>query len=383
MSRWRRVGQPDMFVRCEQSISVGVWVALPGMTDGSELDGLLVCSHGGQPDTTDILTIDGAPVVVSVDDDQLSICGPRGGCSRRSLDLDSAAPPDSWYYENEHWDEEEDPDDEDLPRLEVDEYNLCGIARATHLGGRPVVVTGGRRYDFSFGDGDDSSGGIVRTWDLATGRLVGSIMAGHVLGVTSLTTIPYRDGRLIVSTCEAGSTFAWDLAESRRVVEIEGAYNGVMDAASIDGRPIAVTGGDDDRVRVWDLLTGDAIGDPIEGVTGPVGAVTVTESPRGGVVLVSDDDGVHGWDLATRESIGAPWPGHDGLVERMAAVVVGEGTVVVTSDEVQTRFWDLGRGRQLGEPVAQRLEVVGDAGVPLALTVDPRGGLRVWDLARR
>lgn len=217
------------------------------MTDDRLPHGLAAHSHGGSQNTTDLIAIDGKPFVVSVEDDTMWTCDlSGGGCSSRQLDLESAAPDDAWYFENEHWDED---DDEYRPRLKTGAYNLCGHMRATHLDGRPVVITGGRRYDLDLGD-DDDSGGIVRAWDLGTGGLIGKIMSGHVLGVTSLATVPYERGRIVVSTCETGMTLAWDLTSFQKLAEIEGGYNGVMDAAAFDGRPMAVTGGEDDFVQV-------------------------------------------------------------------------------------------------------------------------------------
>lgn len=46
-----------------------------------------------------------------------------------------------------------------------------------------------------------------------------------------------------------------------------------------DGRPVAVTGSEDARVRIWDLTTGTPVGDPLTGHTRAVGAVA-TVVPR-------------------------------------------------------------------------------------------------------
>ena len=43
----------------------------------------------------------------------------------------------------------------------------------------------------------------------------------------------------------------------------------------LDGLPIAVTGGKDPKVRVWDLRTGRQHGDPLKGHTDSVLAVAV------------------------------------------------------------------------------------------------------------
>ena len=72
-----------------------------------------------------------------------------------------------------------------------------------------------------------------------------------------------------------------------------------MAVGELDGRPVVVTGGDDATVRVWDLATGDPVGDPLTGHTGAVLAVAVGElDGRPIVVTGSGDETVRVWDLA-------------------------------------------------------------------------------------
>ena len=65
-----------------------------------------------------------------------------------------------------------------------------------------------------------------------------------------------------------------------------------------DGRT-AVSGSDDDTVRVWDLATGQAR--TLEGHGGEVNAVAVTADGRT-AVSGSDDSTVRVWDLATGQA---------------------------------------------------------------------------------
>jgi WD40 repeat protein len=44
----------------------------------------------------------------------------------------------------------------------------------------------------------------------------------------------------------------------------------------LDGRAVAVTGGVDGTVRVWDLVTNTSIGEPLIGRAAPVTAVACT-----------------------------------------------------------------------------------------------------------
>ena len=71
-------------------------------------------------------------------------------------------------------------------------------------------------------------------------------------------------------------------------------------AAELDGRPVVISGSDDQTVRVWDLATGAPVGDPFTGHRGWVLAVAAAELDGRPVVISGSRDGtVRVWDLAT------------------------------------------------------------------------------------
>ncbi|MEV7356930.1 hypothetical protein AB0O19_18205, partial [Kitasatospora sp. NPDC091276] len=75
--------------------------------------------------------------------------------------------------------------------------------------------------------------------------------------------------------------------------------------AVVDGRPLAVTGGDDGTVRTWDLTTGDQVGEPLTGHTGDVNTVaTAVVDGRPLAVTGGDDGTVRTWDLTTGDQVG-------------------------------------------------------------------------------
>ena len=74
-----------------------------------------------------------------------------------------------------------------------------------------------------------------------------------------------------------------------------------MACAEVDGIPVALSGGDDGTVRVWDLRTGDPIGEPLTGHTRSVQAVACTVVDEVPVAVSGGDDGtVRVWNLRTR-----------------------------------------------------------------------------------
>ncbi|SCE49771.1 WD domain-containing protein, G-beta repeat-containing protein, partial [Streptomyces sp. DvalAA-14] len=72
--------------------------------------------------------------------------------------------------------------------------------------------------------------------------------------------------------------------------------------AVLDGRPVAVTGGGDGTVRIWDLASGQPVGEPLTGHNGSARAVA-TVVLNGRMVVVTGGGVVDGtvrvWDLAS------------------------------------------------------------------------------------
>ncbi|MGW1893235.1 WD40 repeat domain-containing protein [Streptomyces sp. NPDC002004] len=346
-----------------------------------------------RPSATSVTEVDGVPVTVGVDGDAtLWVCDLLGGaCAGRPLELDAAGPEDEWYYEVGEWDaddegfeEAEGDEGEWRPRCDVDAYEIASEMTVAHLGGRPVIVTGGGRLDLS-GPDLETMGGAVRVWDLYTGEKIGKTLTGHGLGVTSLTTVETSLGLLGVSSSEDGELRAWNLTRGERVAALRGSYNGGMGAGLIAGRPVAVTGGHDDFVQVWDLLTGRQLGQSLTGIEPVVRALAAVEADgRPVVVAGGEGNALHLWDLDSGEPLGAPLPGHTERIVTMRTIrIAGRAIAVTGSDDGTSRVWDLGHRELLGAPIPGRLETVTElSGVPVAVTLGSDGGIRVWDLAR-
>lgn len=339
-----------------------------------------------------VTELDGTLVAVSVYDDVIRTCALDGsGCSERPMDVDAARPESEWDEDDEEWDEDE----------EWDSSDIAGRFVLADLDGRPVIVTGGGRFDLVIPGNWDEMGGGVRVWDPRTGRMLGKTLTGHELGVTSLTTVPSERGTLIVSDSEEGTLLVWELATGERVLKREVSYNGDMGAGVVRGRPVAVTGGHDTFVQVWDLLDDKRIAQFGE-LKPVVRGMAVTDlDGRSVVVTAGDDKAIRLWDLETQQQIGSPLVGHTDRIMRLETIRV-DGRVVAVSegyDGEGVRTWDLARGEQLGSPLPGRLESVTEvAGTPVAVTFesghierpvdggvevsfDPdRQALCVWDL---
>ncbi|NBE51507.1 WD40 repeat domain-containing protein [Streptomyces boluensis] len=345
-------------------------------------------SHGVTP----VVALNGILVTVSVDrDGVLWTCDLTGGpCAQRPLELDRAGPEDEWYFEVGEWyegdDEFDDGDREYRPRVEVDPRDLADQLTVAHLDGRPVVLTGGARFDLSHPD-FEASGGAVRVWDLATGRKVGKTITGHELGVTALTTVTSEQGLISVSSSEEGWLVARNLSRGGEpVARFRGSFNGAMGAGLVKGRPVAVTGGHDDFTQAWDLLSGEPIGRPLSGIAPMVREIALTEIDGEAVAVASggpwNDNALHVWSLDTQERIGPRLTGHDNTIGSLATAVVAGRSIALTSSSDGLRVWDLARGEQLGEALAgHSLKMITEVdGVPVAV-ISSDDAIRLWDLA--
>ncbi|MFI7132202.1 serine/threonine-protein kinase [Nonomuraea sp. NPDC050153] len=134
-----------------------------------------------------------------------------------------------------------------LSRLADAHQGPVESATVARLDGHPVAVTGG-------GKGDHT----VRVWDLASGAQLGRPFRGHRSWALGLAAGQLGDGRPIVVSggYDDQTVRVWDLATGRPIGEPFKDHRGLIEAVAIgqlDGRPVAVSGGNDGKVRVWSL----------------------------------------------------------------------------------------------------------------------------------
>ncbi|MGW5406394.1 AAA family ATPase [Streptomyces spiralis] len=160
--------------------------------------------------------------------------------------------------------------------------------------------------------------------------------------------------------------------------------------AVLHGRPVAVSGGRDGTVRIWDLAAGRPVGKPLTGHRAGVTAVACTElDGRPVAVSGGGDSTVRIWDLAAGRPVGKPLTGHRAGVTAVACTELdGRPVAVIGAGNLTLRIWDLTTGQPVGEPMRTPLPVealacAAPAGRPVAVTAARSGELLVWDLSHR
>jgi len=203
------------------------------------------------------------------------------------------------------------------------------------------------------------------------------VLGHHDEIVRAVATAQLSGRPIAVTGGEDGLLYVWDLNtgalyHDREPIEIrtaDGARMAILSvaAAQLPGdRTVAVTGGADGSVRIWDLRSGLTLGEPLVSGGKKVVAVMLTTLPGQRVVVTAADEPgtIRTWDLASGEPVGAPVScGDRGALGLASAVTDGQVLGLATGTDSGLQLWDL----VTGHPVGNRL-----TGHPLAASPGTR-----------
>jgi eukaryotic-like serine/threonine-protein kinase len=185
--------------------------------------------------------------------------------------------------------------------------------------------------------------GVLRIWDVATGRLV--VEVAHEAPLTDFAFSP--DGRRIATASKDGTARVWDV-EAGDPVTPPLVHKQPVNKVSFspDGRQL-VTAGDDRTARVW-----DARGTQLHILEGRSAVQTASFSDDGKRLVTHGAGWVSVWDAATGSQVMEPWWADVGRVSDVQFSADGRHVVAV-GGHVATRTWDI-ETRQLVSQARQR-----------------------------
>ncbi|MER6142483.1 hypothetical protein ABT174_20980 [Streptomyces sparsogenes] len=230
----------------------------------------------------------------------------------------------------------------------------------------------------------------------ATGGLIDGAAGavGHADWVRSAATTVV-DGRAVAVTGDDEAVLVWDLATGERMGDALPARGSVwaLATAVVDGRPVAVVAGPDTSAQSWDL-TGHQL---LAGLVGGAWtAATAVVEGRPVVLTGGSAPALQMWDPATGERfgdlVGDPLTGRVGaVVTVVTAVVDGHPKGITLHDDSTVHLWDLTERRHQGGVLPptggsrQRVSLTAAVveGRLVAVTGSWDGRVQVWDMATR
>jgi WD40 repeat protein len=235
-----------------------------------------------------------------------------------------------------------------------------------------------------------------RPWTLTWGRWASPdrhvVLGGRADGIRAVVTATLDDVPVAVTADRRGVLRIWDLRTGTALGQPLRRHAGGINAIAVGQAgttPVAVTGGRDGTVRVWDLRTGAARGEPLRGHTGQIEAIAIAQMDGTTVAVTGGSDGtVRIWDLLTEAHLRDSRRVHAGGVSSVATGLAGGIPVAATGGSDGTvRVCDLRSGRALTYPMRGHagrvfsVAIAEVAGRPVAVSGGRDGTLRVWDLS--
>ena len=171
-------------------------------------------------------------------------------------------------------------------------------------------------------------------------------LSGHSGTVSSVAFSP--DGKTLASGGD-DKIILWDVETGQPMGQVSsGLTSGVSSVAfSPDGKTLASSGGD--GLLLWDVATRQQIGrfgnDEQRGYVGvvafsPDGRMLASNSENNTIVL---------WDVATRQLIGQPLSGHSGTVSSVA--FSPDGKTLASGGDDKIILWDVTTRQPIGQPL--------------------------------
>ena len=237
-----------------------------------------------------------------------------------------------------------------------------------------------------------SRDGSARVWDMATGRPLGAALH-HARSVVSASFSP--DGSRVLTASDDGTAQLWD---ARTGVETGAAlrHDGPVASAAFSDDGTTIVTAALDRVRRWDARTGVILETRIRHAEGLI-VTLASMSPDGLYVATAgnldpylsegeqarragEDQVVRVWEVATGQPVGQPLT-HAGPVKSVRFSPAGARLVTASADGT-ARIWDATRAVPVGDVLRHRgpvFSAVFNAAGTRVITASADGTARMWD----
>lgn len=164
---------------------------------------------------------------------------------------------------------------------------------------------------------------------------------GHTGGINSLAVSP--DGKLAVSGGVDNTLKVWDLSRGTELATLTGHSNGVNALAITPDGKYIISGSADNTVKLWDLSRRTELA-TLRGHSNVVSALAITPDGKC-AISASFDSTLKVWDLAAGKEL-ATLTGHTNGINAVSVTPDGKRSISASSDHT-LKVWDLATGQVL------------------------------------
>ncbi|MBD2494766.1 WD40 repeat domain-containing protein [Nostoc sp. FACHB-280] len=192
-----------------------------------------------------------------------------------------------------------------------------------------------------------TGGNILKAWDLATGKQIRIFRSSGWIFYINIST----DSQILLTQGSAG-TIIWNLQSGKKIRRYLGTYT-VMWVISPNSKTVVGEDGFDDKIKVWDLITGKEL--LILDNHGAIAVRKLSFSQDGKLVAGSGYDGIKIWDFETGEQIqrvdkfkNVPFHEHLDHVGNLIFNFNNQ-TLFSSGSDGLIQIWDIGNGKNVGK----------------------------------
>ncbi|QRV94979.1 Vegetative incompatibility protein HET-E-1 [Ceratobasidium sp. AG-Ba] len=192
--------------------------------------------------------------------------------------------------------------------------------------------------------------GIIGAKTTAIDRRGVTLMLAILAGDSAECVVYSPDTKQIAVALRNHAVVIWDASTGQQVGQPLRGHTGPVKSVSYSHDSVYIVSGSvDNTIRIWDSYTGKGVGQPLQGHAGSVNSAVYSHDSAY-IVSSSEDKTVRLWDAHTGKQVGQPLQGHTGPVN--SAVYSHDSTYIVSGSYDKTvRIWDAHTGKQVGQPL--------------------------------